>query len=336
MKKKHIFAIIMLILGAGLIAAALGIVYSSPARDNPVDKAIADFFYVPEASHGIAHTIMKIVSYLGETIIYIAVLMILYYLWDKKKAYKAIVTVITSFEINVVAKGAFGFDRPDDSFGYEPVDEISYGLPSGHAQISTTFWGTLSAIVAKWGMITVGIALPLLIGFSRIFLTIHWFTDVLMGFGIGIIIIGLFLYLDEPVTKYVDKQSTLMKIFFVLLLFVVFAIPIIFIYNNSIPDEFAQEIKTLKILVMFTTASLAYVVEGKLVDFNSRADKWWKGILRLLIVIVPLAIIYVYDKILTKDMDLGPLKISLDMVIFGIMGPILLLLLPWMIKRLDI
>jgi membrane-associated phospholipid phosphatase len=313
MKKKNIFIIILFVLGAALIGAALGIVYSSPTRDNPIDTAISDFFYTPESEQGIGHTIMGIITYLGESIVYIALLVILYYVW------------------------ACGLDRPDDSFGYEAVEETSYGLPSGHAQLSTTFWGTLAAIVAKWGMITAGIVLPLLIGFSRIYLVVHWFTDVLMGFGIGMIVVGTFILVEKPVGDFLDKQSIIVKILISLLVFAAFAIPIIFLHEGpSNTNEFKQKISILKTLVLFTTASLSYAVEGKLVDYNSRADDWWKYILRILIVIIPIAVIYVYDEILTDALPLETLKISLDMVVYAIMGPILFLFVPWIIKKLNL
>ncbi len=337
MKKRHIVVIVLIVLGIALIGAALGIVYSSPARDNPIDKAISDFFYVDESDQGIGHKIMGIVSYLGQSIVYIAVLVILYYVWDKKKAYSVIATLISSMTINAISKAAFRFDRPDDSFGYAEVEEITYGLPSGHAQLSTTTWGALAALVSKWGMITVGIALPLLIGFSRIYLVVHWFTDVLMGFGIGMIIVGIFMLIEEPVRNSLSKQSILLKILISLLVFAVFAIPIIFLHGDpSVPNEFAQKIRILKILVLFTTASISYSIEGKIIDFNSRSDKWWKIILRILIVAIPIALVYVYDEILTDVWALEALKISLDMVVYAIMGPILFLLFPWIIKKLKL
>ncbi|NPD89360.1 MAG: phosphatase PAP2 family protein [Asgard group archaeon] len=337
MKKKNIALIVLIVLGAALIGAALGIVYSSPNRDNPIDTAVSDFFYVTESEQGIGHKIMGIITYLGESIIYIALLVILYYVWDKKKAYRIIVTLVSSMTVNAVTKVGFGFDRPDDSFGYDPVDKITYGLPSGHAQLSTTVWGTLAASVAKWGMITVGIALPLLIGFSRIYLVVHWFTDVLMGFGIGMLVVGIFILVEKPVGNFLDKQSIIIKILVALLVFAVFALPIIFLHEGSSnPDEFKQKIRILKTLVLFTTASISYALEGKLVGFNSRADKWWKYILRILLVAIPIGVIYVYDQILTDDMALEALKISLDMVVYALMGPILFLLVPWIVKKLNL
>ena len=152
----------MIGLGVVLITAALVIVYSShPNRDNPIDKAIADYFF--NIDNSTLETIMEVITYLGESIIYIGVLLILYYAWDKKKSYRAIFLLISSTVINVSSKAAFSLDRPNTSLGYADPGEPSYGLPSGHAQISSTFWGVLTSFITKWGMITVAIILPLLI-----------------------------------------------------------------------------------------------------------------------------------------------------------------------------
>ncbi len=334
MKRRNIIATIFLPLGAALVTTALVIVFLHyPNRANPIDKAIADFFF--SYDNGTLTTVMEVITYLGESIVYIAVLVILYYVWDKNKAYKTIVILISSVFVVATAKASFHLDRPDELWGYDPTGETSNGLPSGHTQLSTTFWGVLATIIPKWGMLLVGVALPILIGFSRIFLVVHWFTDVIMGFGIGLIIIGLFIFLEESVSNYIEKQSIKIKMLFIFLLFVVFAIPTIFLHKNYIPNEFEQEINILKVLVLFTTGSLSYVVEGKVVDYNSKADRWWKIILRILIVIIPITIMYVYDQIITKDMTLDALKISLDMVVYAIMGPILFLLFPWIIKKLN-
>ena len=64
-----------------------------------------------------------------------------------------------------------------------------YSFPSGHATIAVGFYGTLTLLVAwrlrgfwRWAVAVAGVALVLLIGFSRLYLGVHYPTDVLAGY----------------------------------------------------------------------------------------------------------------------------------------------------------
>jgi len=107
MKKKNIIAILMTVLGFALIATALGIVYASypPNRANNVDNSIATFFQ--NNSSSTVEKIMKYITYLGEPIVFVGLLLILYYAWDKRKGYKAMAVVVSSTVVVYSAKAGF-------------------------------------------------------------------------------------------------------------------------------------------------------------------------------------------------------------------------------------
>ncbi len=334
MKKKNIVAIIILGIGVALITASLVIVYAyHPNRANPVDKAIADFFF--SIDNSTLESIMKVITYLGESIIYIGVLLILYYAWDKKKAYRAIFLVFSSTVINASSKAAFSLDRPNTSWGYTDPGEPSYGLPSGHAQISSTFWGVLTSFITKWGMITVAIILPLLIGFSRIYLVVHWFTDVLMGFGLGLIIIAIYLTIKQPIENHLEKQSTVIKMLYIGLLLVVIALPIIFLHDLGVQAEKEYMFSNLKYLTFFITVSMSYILEDNFVNFENKVDKWWKIIVRVIFGIVVITLIYLYDNVFYDPDPVTTTKPIVDLVVYSLLGPIIILLFPWLIKKLK-
>ena len=84
-------------------------------------------------------------------------------------------------------KALFGRARPSlfDS-GYT---ESFYSFPSGHATIAVGFYGTLAVLVAwrlkglkRWAVILVGLVLVLAIGYSRLYLGVHYPTDILAGY----------------------------------------------------------------------------------------------------------------------------------------------------------
>jgi len=94
--------------------------------------------------------------------------------------------------LNVILKNIFLRPRPD--FVNAFYHESGYSFPSGHAMISVLFYGMAAYLLARgmrWqGRVRLGVTvftLALLIGFSRIFLGVHFLTDVLGGWAAGIV-----------------------------------------------------------------------------------------------------------------------------------------------------
>lgn len=84
-----------------------------------------------------------------------------------------------------------------------------YSFPSGHSTASAVFFGTLIVIsffliknqTKRWLFDSIATLLALLIGISRIYLNVHYPTDVLGGFLLGITIVSLSAYLILPTRK---------------------------------------------------------------------------------------------------------------------------------------
>ena len=71
-----------------------------------------------------------------------------------------------------------------------------FSFPSGHATLSTVYFGMLAVLIARemrsslrWIPFTVAVILCLCIGFSRLYLGAHWLTDVVGGYLFGLIIV---------------------------------------------------------------------------------------------------------------------------------------------------
>jgi len=63
--------------------------------------------------------------------------------------------------------------------------ENGYGLPSGHAQLAVVFWGVVASWVARPWFWLVSVAVMAAIGFSRIYLGVHFPSDVIAGWALG-------------------------------------------------------------------------------------------------------------------------------------------------------
>ena len=91
--------------------------------------------------------------------------------------------------------------RPvDSSKDVMDVAAQGYSFPSGHSSNAVTAYGSLAAHEKKrkW-LWAIAIILPLLVGFSRVFVGVHYPTDVFAGWGIGILVVALIPFLRKKI-----------------------------------------------------------------------------------------------------------------------------------------
>jgi undecaprenyl-diphosphatase len=127
---------------------------------------------------------------------------------DWKRSIEISVVGLGGFLVNYFMKLSFERTRPENPL-VEPLQNFSY--PSGHATSGFIFYGLLVYLIWKSGIAniykyTIAIVLILfsiLIGFSRVYLRLHYTSDVIAGFCIGFIWLLLCVWLME----YLKKKS---------------------------------------------------------------------------------------------------------------------------------
>jgi membrane-associated phospholipid phosphatase len=153
--------------------------------------------------------LMEVITFFGSHYFLIPANLLLcgYFLLRKKSRYSIKVSAIalSSVLIMLGLKLLFNRHRPLIPL-LEPARGLSF--PSGHAFMSVCFYGLLMIIiwreerphpVLKWVLLLLVIALLLCIGFSRIYLRVHYFTDVVAGFCIGSTWLILSSYLIDQI-----------------------------------------------------------------------------------------------------------------------------------------
>jgi membrane-associated phospholipid phosphatase len=150
--------------------------------------------------------VMQAFSFLGSvgTVSVLCVVILGAFLYFHRSRLAALlgITMVGMGALDEALKLAFRRPRPVAFFGPTPN---SYSFPSGHAFGSVCFYGVLAAILAtrvrgtaaKWSVWTVAILLMAMIGFSRIYLGVHYPSDVIAGYCAGAVWVAAVGLLDR-------------------------------------------------------------------------------------------------------------------------------------------
>ncbi|MGE5647183.1 MAG: phosphatase PAP2 family protein [Acidobacteriota bacterium] len=140
--------------------------------------------------------LMRAASVLGEA----GVLLILSAgvgLYWKRAAARFLVMMLGAYFVDTGLKLAFHRARPESFFG-TPLP-ASYSFPSGHALFAICFFGGLAALVGRRVTVwTAAAAMAFLIGLSRVYLGVHYPSDVVAGYAVGLAILVLHFDQKKP------------------------------------------------------------------------------------------------------------------------------------------
>jgi len=146
-----------------------------------------------------------LLSFLGSEQTYILLITVLFWNVDKRFGFRLAVVFLTSMAYNGFLKDLFHTPRP---IGQPCIRSIylssapGNSFPSGHSQGAATFY---LYVWHHWGRqklwLIIGIFMILGIGFSRLYLGVHWPGDILGGYLFGAIMVFGFQRLDETLFK---------------------------------------------------------------------------------------------------------------------------------------
>lgn len=106
---------------------------------------------------------------------------------------------MTGIYFNFVLKDLFSLPRPE---GVALIEVSGFGFPSGHAQHAVVLWGYLAWTTRK--NLGAAVILVFLIGLSRVYLGVHFVSDVVGGWTIGL----LWLVCGLAVSRHVQGKGT--------------------------------------------------------------------------------------------------------------------------------
>ncbi|MBR3162179.1 MAG: phosphatase PAP2 family protein [Bacilli bacterium] len=203
--KKHKLKIIII-----LLLIVITIITTKIVTNKPIFiDVIAHTVFVKKLRSPFLNPIMKLFTRLSnsEGIIIFTVLVFIF-IKNKKIAITVPLNVIFATLINQLLKHLIKRPRP---LGYRLIKIGGYSFPSGHAMVSMAFYGYLLYLVCtsikekkiKIILASILIFIIIMVGISRIYLGVHYCSDIITGYSISII----YLIIYTKLLKYLKSQN---------------------------------------------------------------------------------------------------------------------------------
>ncbi|MDD4077308.1 MAG: phosphatase PAP2 family protein [Bacilli bacterium] len=270
--------------------------------------------------------LFEAITFFGEKEVLIVLLIFIYFIYSKKVGQRMAFAIFSSLLLNNVIKGIVMRERPwkHPKANYQPVrPETATGssFPSGHTQNSAVTYTSFALEFKKKSITIVVGVLVLLIGFSRIYLGVHYPTDVVAGIALGISCAVAGTYLHHKCENSFRKQYLLYIVLLIIFL------PFIFIFWRTNYQEIMLYRDFYTSFAFFAGYVVAIGLEYRFVNFINEASVKIKIIRAAIALILVVGVLFGLKTVLPKQ------NIMMDMLRYFLIPVIGLGLYPIITKK---
>jgi len=276
-------------------------------------------------SNEIMYTIFSLITELGDVRVYIFLIVIVWYVYDKKFAKSMAFSLLGSFFTNLIAKDIARDPRPYTNIrNSEPVAE-GFGFPSGHSQQAVATYGYIAyeAHVKKSKIIFwIFTVLIFLIASSRVIIGVHDLQDVWGGLTFGFIWLILYIILEPILSEKISSLSLIVKI----ILAVVIPILLFVIGIYAFPDPTGDYGMMSGAMIGL---GIGYILETEKIKYDPTELNNSQRIINLVIGLVITLVLYLGLSAVFPESQV------MDLLQYLLLSFLLVTLVPWLFTKIN-
>ena len=270
------------------------------------------------------------ITLLGNENTYLVWVPLLYWSINKRWGQHLFFLVLLSSWLNEGLKNLFALPRPNPAIIQHKVEVVGYGFPSNHAQTgAVVVWGYLAAQVRRWWFTLLAVIVILLIGFSRIYLGVHFTQDVLVGWLLGLLVLLVALRVEDPLVAWLSRLSLGGQVAIAIAVPIVVLVTILPDTMGRYPSEFAGTLSGV-----FLGAGLGSILEPRTVNFRTEGSVVQR-VLRYVVGMLVVGILYLGGAAIP---DLSPwlLDVMVRVLRYALVSLTAFWIAPWLFVRIGL
>jgi len=259
------------------------------------------------------------VTTINSQSVYFLLASLILWCFSKRTGIRALYVILFSAFATILIKNLFSMPRPPEAL--HKIQENDFGFPSGHAQVSSSFWGYAGLSIKNKFIVFVGIIAIMSVSLSRVYLGVHYVGDVLGGIMFGLSAALIFVKIEPVVTNKLEKLNRISRYLVAVIL------PLLLVTTVSMQNSLLKE--QAEIGFVMAGIGAGYLLEKERIGFTDAKNNKQR-INRALTGIAVLGIIYLVSSMLFL---INPTFIFLKYAALGFASTFIV---PWVITKTEV
>lgn len=243
--------------------------------------------YLQSLGNPFFDNLFKAITTIGSQPVYFLLASLIFWCFSKRTGIRAFYVILFSAFAAILIKNLFSMPRPPEYL--HKIQENEFGFPSGHAQVSSGFWGYAGLSAKNKFIVFAGIIAIMSVSFSRVYLGVHYVGDVAGGIIFGLSVALIFFKIEPVMTSRLERLGSISKYS------VAVALPVILVAIAAMQPGLLKE--QAEIGLVMAGIGVGYLLEEERVRLTDAKNNKQR-IKRAIVGVAILGIIYLISSML--------------------------------------